>query len=280
MLLIALAVAPGVAVCLFIFSLNRLGKAAMRYLLTAFFLGAAATLPALVAQLLADDVRIEPWRHNILSYIWFAFGVVAFSEEGSKFLVLRFYAYPKKIFREPFDGVIFGVMIGMGFATVENIEYVRQFGLETGVSRFFLAIPAHASFAVLMGYPVGRAKFAPSGPSEKKALGANQSDYWPKGRRAFGPLVAHQRKVGLLLKGLGMAVLFHGSFDFFLFLQQSREATKYLSTGVLSFGAFATFYIAVRMAMRALRLHQRGQEEGVETEDNQQINYNKRENDG
>ena len=222
----------------------------MRYLVTAFFLGAAATLPALAAQLLADDVRIEPWRHSILSYIWFAFGVVALSEEGSKFLVLRFYAYPKKIFREPFDGVIFGVMIGMGFATVENIEYVRQFGLETGVSRFFLAIPAHASFAVLMGYPVGRAKFE------------------------------HRRRTHLLLKGLGLAVLFHGSFDFFLFLQQSREATKYLSTGVLSFGAFATFYIAVRLAMRALRLHQRRQEEGMETEDNQQINYNKRENDG
>jgi RsiW-degrading membrane proteinase PrsW (M82 family) len=175
---------------------------------------------------------------------------VALSEEGSKFLVLRFYAYPKKVFREPFDGVIYAVMIGMGFATVENIEYVRQFGLETGVSRFFLAIPAHASFAVLMGYPVGRAKFAPQG------------------------------KAGLLLQGLGTAVLFHGSFDFFLFLQQSREATKYLSAGVLSFGAFATFYIAVRLAMRALRMHQRRQEEGTDMEDHQQINYNKRENDG
>src|SRR5580658_1096364 len=253
MLLIALAIAPGVAVCLFIFSLNRLGKASMRYLVTAFLLGAAATLPALAAQLLADDVRTEPWRHSILSYIWFAFGVVAFSEEGSKFLVLRFYAYPKKVFREPFDGVIFSVMIGMGFATVENVEYVRQFGLETGVSRFFLAIPAHASFAVLMGYPVGRAKFAPSGRSEKTAP---------------GPLGERRRRTGLMLQGLGMAVLFHGSFDFFLFLQQSREATKYLSTGVLSFGAFATFYIAVRLAMRALRLHQLRQEEGMETEDN------------
>jgi RsiW-degrading membrane proteinase PrsW (M82 family) len=262
MLLIALAVAPGVAVCLFIFSLNRLGKASMRYLITAFLLGAAATLPALAVQLLADDVRTEPWRHSILSYIWFAFGVVAFSEEGSKFLVLRFYAYPKKVFREPFDGVIFSVMIGMGFATVENIEYVRQFGLETGVSRFFLAIPAHASFAVLMGYPVGRAKFAPSG------------------RQTPGPLVERRRRTSLMLQGLGMAVLFHGSFDFFLFLQQSREATKYLSTGVLSFGAFATFYIAVRLAMRALRMHQRRQDEWPEMEDNQQINNNNRDHDG
>jgi len=240
MLLIALAIAPGVAVCLFIYSLQRLGKASMRYLVTAFLLGAAATLPALLLQMLSEDVRNDPWHHSILSYLWFAFGVVAFSEEGCKFLVLRFYAYPKKIFREPFDGVIYGVMIGMGFATVENIEYVHQFGLETGISRFFLAIPAHASFAVLMGYPVGRAKFAPSG------------------------------SLGLLLKGLSVAVLFHGSFDFFLFLQQSREAAKYLSTGMLSFGAFATFYIAVRLAMNALRLHQRSQEE--KAEDNEHIN--------
>jgi RsiW-degrading membrane proteinase PrsW (M82 family) len=234
MLLFALAIAPGVAVCLFIYSLQRLGKASMRYLVTAFVLGAAATLPALAVQLLSEDVRNDPWHHSIWSYLWYAFGVVALSEEGSKFLVLRGYAYPKKVFREPFDGVIYSVMIGMGFATVENIEYVRQFGLETGVSRFFLAIPAHASFAVLMGYFVGRAKFVPSGPSEKKA-----------------------HSFRLQLSGLGVAVLFHGSFDFFLFLQQSHEAAKYLSTGMLSFGAFATFYIAVRLAMRALRQHQR-----------------------
>lgn len=225
MLLLALAVAPGIAVCLFIYSLQQYGKASMRYLVISFILGMAATLPALSIQLMAEDVRTEPWRHSIASYLWYAFGVVALSEEGSKFLVLRFYAYPKRVFRAPFDGVVFGVMIGMGFATVENIEYVYKFGLETGVSRFFLAIPAHAAFAVLMGYPVGRAKFNAG------------------------------RRVWLQLKGLLVAVLFHGSFDFFLFVQQNREITKYLSTGMLSFGAFATFYIAVRLAMRALRTY-------------------------
>jgi protease PrsW len=253
MLLLALAVAPGIAICLFIYSLQRLGRASMRYLITAFLLGAAATLPALALQLASVDVRNDPAHHSILSYLWFAFGVVAFSEEASKFLVLRLYAYPKAVFREPFDGVVYGVMIGMGFATVENIEYVFKFGLETGVSRFFLAIPAHAAFAVLMGYPVGRAKFKD----------------WPNGRRTSGPSVKKQHALLLMLKGLGIAVLFHGSFDFFLFLQQSHEATKYLSTGMLSFGAFATFYIAVRLAMQALRMHQRRREE---IRDDRQLN--------
>src|SRR5580658_10376145 len=253
MFLIALAVAPGIAICLFIYSLHKYGRGSTWQLLLTFLLGMLATVPALRLQELAVDPRTHPWRHSILYFARFAFLIIALSEEGCKFLVLRIYAWPRPWFREPFDGIVYSVMIGMGFATVENIEYVRQFGLETGVSRFFLAIPAHASFAVLMGYPVGRAKFAPSGRSEKTAP---------------GPLGERRRRTGLMLQGLGMAVLFHGSFDFFLFLQQSREATKYLSTGVLSFGAFATFYIAVRLAMRALRLHQLRQEEGMETEDN------------
>ena len=231
MLLFALAVAPGIAVCLFIYSLNKYGRGSMRRLVISFVLGMAATIPALLAQLLAEDVRTEPWRHSILSYAWYAFIIVALSEEGSKFLVLRFYAYPQQTFKEPFDGIIYSVMIGMGFATVENLEYVHQFGLETGFSRFFLAIPAHASFAVLMGYPMGKAKFT------------------------------SRHRAWLMCQGLLIAVLFHGSYDFFLFLQQNREVTKYFSTGILSFGTFASFYIAVRLAMRAIRRHRKPDEE-------------------
>jgi RsiW-degrading membrane proteinase PrsW (M82 family) len=200
-----------------------------------------ATLPALVLQFLAGDVRDDPSRHSILSFVWYAFVVVAFTEEGSKYLLLRFYAYPKKAFHEPFDGILFAVMIGMGFATVENIEYVLQFGWSTGLNRFFLSVPAHASFAVLMGYYVGLAKFRPG------------------------------RSVLLMGKGLLIAVLLHGSFDFFLFVQQSREATKYLSTGMLSFGAFASFYIAVRLALRSIRMHARSSEnDGEDFPDNDQ----------
>jgi RsiW-degrading membrane proteinase PrsW (M82 family) len=243
---LALAVAPGIAISLFIWSLHNMGKASMRIMIISFLLGALATLPPLAIQWLSVDVRNEPSRHSILSYIWYAFVAVAFSEEASKFLVLRLYAYPKEMFREPFDGVVYCVAIGMGFATVENIEYVRQFGLETGVSRFFLAIPAHAAFAVLMGYSVGRAKFA-----------------------------AH-RPILLMIKGLAIAVLFHGSFDFFLFLQQNREVTRYLSNGVLPFGAFAAFYVSVRLAMRALRIHRLAKEQ----QDEEVFNRQNRDNNG
>jgi RsiW-degrading membrane proteinase PrsW (M82 family) len=234
MLLLALAVAPGVAISLFIYSRTKYRRESLRYLVVAFMLGMVATLPPLVVQFLGADVRADPESHSILSFAFYAFIIVALSEEGSKYLVLRFYAYPKKVFNEPFDGIVFAVMVGMGFATVENIEYVRQFGWGTGLNRFFLSVPAHASFAVLMGYYVGWAKFEPG------------------------------RSKWLMGKGLLIAVLLHGSFDFFLFVQQSRQATRYVSAGILSFGAFASFYIAMRLALRSIRMHERLSEEKEE----------------
>jgi hypothetical protein len=59
-----------------------------------------------------------------------------------------------------------------------------------------------------------------------------------------------------MYKGLLLAILFHGGFDFFLFLQQSETATRIISTGILTLGSFTCFYIAVRFSWRALHLHQ------------------------
>ena len=224
MLLLALAIAPGIAISLYIYSTDRYEREPLGYLIVSFFLGMISTIPALTIQLLAGDIREKTTSHIILSYAFFAYIIVALSEEGSKFLMLRLYAYPKKAFCEPFDGIVYSVMVGMGFATVENIEYVYKFGLGTGIIRFFLSVPAHASFAVLMGYYAGLAKINPS------------RSFW------------------LLCKGIFVAVFFHGTFDFCIFLQQNERVTEYISTGLLSFGAFASFYISFRLAMRAIRM--------------------------
>lgn len=225
LILLSLAIAPGIAISLFVYSFRRMGMASVWQLVISFLLGMCATIPPFFIQLASGDVRDEPYVHGILSFAWYAFVIVALTEEGSKYLVLRWYAYPLDGFREPFDGVIYAVMIGMGFATVENIEYVWKFGVETGVARMFLSVPAHASFAVLMGYNVGLAKFHP------------------------------RRKIWLMWKGLLIVVLLHGSFDFFLFLQQNHAVRRHVSEGILSFGAFTSFYIAVRQAWKAIRLH-------------------------
>src|ERR1700744_3030821 len=110
MFLLALAVAPGIAISLFIYSLNKYGRGQMGTLLLAFVLCMAATGPALLVQMLAEDVRDAPSRHSILSYAWYAFIVIALSEEGCKYAVLRGYAYRLKTFHQPFDGIVYSVM--------------------------------------------------------------------------------------------------------------------------------------------------------------------------
>jgi RsiW-degrading membrane proteinase PrsW (M82 family) len=77
-------------------------------------------------------------------------------------------------------------MVGMGFAAFENIFYVADGGVSTALLRMFTAIPAHAVFAVMMGYHVGIAKFD----------------------------TTHQQE--LLRKGLIYPILLHGAYDFFL----------------------------------------------------------------
>ena len=163
---------------------------------------------------------------RVIYYFFFAFVAVGFSEEGSKYLMLRAYAYRRKAFDEPLDGIIYGVMVSMGFATLENILYVTRHGFQTAILRAFLSVPAHACFGVIMGYYVGMAKF-----SKTRAR--------------------YYKRLGLLL-----AVLFHGAFDFFLFLQESEHVLRYVSSSLLGFGALTSYYVAIRLSLRSIHLHQ------------------------
>ncbi|MGC4034424.1 MAG: PrsW family glutamic-type intramembrane protease [Chitinophagaceae bacterium] len=222
MTLLALAIAPGIVICFYIFYKDMYNPEPIMKLIISFILGAFVVVPAAVVERLATPY----FDNTVLSTAFFAYGVVALTEELGKFIVLRYYAYPKQSFDEPLDGIVYGIMAGMGFATVENILYVSQNGYGTAIVRMFLSVPAHATFAVLMGYFAGKAKF------NKAQSGA------------------------LLLTGLLVAVFFHGTFDFLLFLQKSPYVTPYVSDGFLFIGAIASFFVAVRLSKRLINEHQ------------------------
>ena len=225
--LLALAVAPGAAITLYIYSRDKYDREPLKPLLISFLLGMVATAPAIIIQtrLKHELNQFFPgftiWYFFLLSFI-----LVAGSEEGSKYLMLRFYAYRNKAFNEPFDGIIYSVMISMGFATLENIGYVLEFGFRTGILRMFLSVPSHAAFAVLMGYHVGLAKFD------------------------------KPRAVQHIIKGLILAIFFHGAFDFFLLLQNNFQVRQHVSNGILISGALVMWYIAIRISIRSIRLHE------------------------
>lgn len=227
MKLLALALAPGIAIAWFIFWMDQYDKEPLRALLKSFILGGVAILPAMLVQYLSlnwlqHHTRQEGW----LYYAGFSFLVVAFSEEGIKYLMVRYYAYPRPFFNEPFDGIIYGVMVAMGFATVENMGYVMEYGMSTAILRMFLSVPAHGCFGVLMGYYIGLAKFS------------------------------HATKTsGLMIRGLLLAILFHGLFDLFLFVQQDSGITSHIPGMYLFSLALLSYGIAIRLSWQAIKLH-------------------------
>jgi RsiW-degrading membrane proteinase PrsW (M82 family) len=221
MTLLALAIAPGLVICFYIFYKDMYNPEPKMKLIITFILGALVVIPAAFIEQAASSY----FGNTVLSTGLFAYGVVALTEEAGKFAVLRYYAYPKESFDEPLDGIVYSVVASMGFATLENILYVSQNGLGTALIRMFLSVPAHATFAVMMGYYVGKAKF-------------------------------NQYKSGsLMFTGLLLAIFFHGTFDFFLFLQKSPSVKPYTSDGLLFLGAIVSFIIAVRLSKRLIRQH-------------------------
>jgi RsiW-degrading membrane proteinase PrsW (M82 family)/ribosomal protein S18 acetylase RimI-like enzyme len=223
---IALAIAPGLAICLFIFHRDAYNREPKLNMIVSFFFGVLSVVPAIIIETYFKN----SFDASISGLAFQAFFVVALTEEASKFAALRFYSYRQKSFDEPFDGIVYSVMVSMGFATLENIFYVTSSaetgnGYQVALLRMFLSVPAHATFGVLMGYYVGMAKFNPA------------------------------RKTALMILGLFWATFFHGTFDTLLFWQQSAEIEKYISDILLFAGAVVSFIVALRLSWKLIYKH-------------------------
>jgi RsiW-degrading membrane proteinase PrsW (M82 family)/ribosomal protein S18 acetylase RimI-like enzyme len=221
--LIALAIAPGIAICLFILHRDAYNKEPKLNLLVSFLLGAISIVPAAYIEIYLQQFL----SNSITSIAISAFLVVALTEELVKFIAFRCYSYTRKSFDEPLDGIVYAVMVSMGFATLENILYVQKFGMQTGILRMFMAVPAHATFGILMGYHGGKAKF--NAPDSKR----------------------------LLLMGLFWAVLFHGAYDFFIFLQGHPVVSQFVSDLLLFAGAVVSLIVALRLSLRHIKAHRK-----------------------
>ncbi len=225
--LLFLSILPGILICLFIYLRDRYSREPLGLLLLCFFLGVAIAVPCIFLEtwlsktvsLYLRDINATPTIHVIVQ----SFAVIALCEEGLKFFVLKKVAFPLKSFDEPLDGIVYSVFISMGFATIENVGYVYLHGASTAIMRMFLSVPAHAAFAVLMGYYAGMAKF-------------NLLK-----RRTY------------LFRGLLIAILFHGIYDTCLFLAETSSVTKYISGGLLITGALFSYYVAVKLSLKAIK---------------------------
>lgn len=215
--LLFLAIAPVTVVILYIYFKDKYEKEPIKILAISFFLGATVSiiLTFTIGYLASSLVPIADAKSVSQQFIK-AFFTVALVEEFSKYIIVRFYAQKNKEFNEPFDGIVYAVMVSMGFAALENILYTFQYGFAVGFTRAFTAVPAHATFGIIMGYFMGKAKFS-------------------------------NNRIKLNLLGLLFATLFHGSYDFFLFIN--------FIPGIY-IGAFVSLLIGVILSKKAISRHQ------------------------
>ena len=213
--LLALALAPGAAIGLYIYLKDKHEREPIGLLVRSFFYG---ILSVFITLLISWPInKLIPIDESSLSQqAVHAFLLVALIEEFSKFIFVRWVLYPNKNFNEPFDGIVYAVCVSLGFAGLENVMYVMDGGLSTAVLRMFTAVPAHASFGVLMGYFLGKAKF-------------------------------EHKKGHYAIYALGVAALFHGAYDYFWFISY---------VPAIWIGAIVSLIIGIVFSRRAIRIHQ------------------------
>lgn len=149
----------------------------------AFGIGLALVVPAFWLEDMARDVWqiVSPQTAHFfegavlpLISIWdvllpalATFFVVAVVEEGLRYIVLRIWVRRSAYVDQVFDGMVLGVSLGIGFATLENTVYFlnlfQQGNFDTLVFVFFLrfliSTLAHISFGGLMGAFIARGVF-------------------------------------------------------------------------------------------------------------------------
>ncbi len=161
MTLLFVALAPVILFAFYIFKRDKHEPEPVGLLLRALLIGGLIVIPILILEGALDGYWTSKYlatNAKMTSSAWNAFIVAAFSEEGFKYLAVLIFFFRNKNFNEKFDGIVYATFISLGFALVENVLYVFQNGMPTGILRAFTAVPLHTVTGISMGYFLGFAK--------------------------------------------------------------------------------------------------------------------------
>ena len=213
LLLVSLSIFPGFIIMSLIYYLDEYDKEPLWLLAIAFILGALTLhLDIDILEYLLSSKDIQ---NNFLSAGNEAL-TVSVTEEILKFVVVMLIIYPNKYFDEPFDGIVYSVFVGMGFATAENLTFVLQGSASLALMRMLSAVPAHFVFAVIMGYYLGKAK------SNKKS------------------------QLIFILLSILIPIIFHALYDYFLFIDFIQG---------IWIGGIVTLVITLYIAKKSIQEH-------------------------
>lgn len=205
-MLILSAITP-VAFILYMIYKRDTEKEPFSLLAACLMLGFIITVPILIIEIFFSFIIDSSGAYGSTHSFLKAFLMAGFTEELFKFLALVLIMRLTKYFDQHYDGIVYAVFVSLGFAMIENIMYVMDHGYGIAAVRAILSVPAHAFFAVFMGYFLSLA-----------FLGKPQD-----------------RKRNITLS-LVVPVILHGLFDFFLFDIESNPVVYALLFFVLNIG--------------------------------------------
>lgn len=209
-------VPPLIAILIYLYLRYKFSKWSFSLLYNSFLWGMISISLVLVVQLAASYLELDK-LNNIRRILFYAVVVMALFSELGKYIFLRGFVYPKEVFKTPVDGIIFSVMISMGFATMNNILYFINIpDLSVNTANALTAGPANVIFGVMMGFFIGLGKL---------------------------------RKMRFIdsMTGLAAAVFFHGLYDFCLLTKDYRLLWAFFIGATI---------IAISLCLAALRIHQ------------------------
>jgi protease PrsW len=159
MTLLTISLAPVLIILIYIYFRDKYEKEPIALLLLGLLAGALLTIPVGFI----EWALISPFQETtgLIDAGYKSFIVAAFSEESFKFIAVLLLFWRNREFNERFDGIVYAVFVSLGFAAVENVMYVFNYGMQTGIFRALTAVPAHALFGITMGYYIGLARFIP-----------------------------------------------------------------------------------------------------------------------
>lgn len=160
--ILSAGIAPGLSILIYFYLKDEYESEPVSFVFKVFVSGSLLVFPIMFIQYVLET---EGLMQSPLAHAFFS---SAFLEEFFKWFILFYMVYKHAEFDEPYDGIVYGAAVSLGFATAENILYLFVHGLETAVGRALLPVSSHALFGVMMGYYLGKGKF--SAGSQRKWL--------------------------------------------------------------------------------------------------------------
>ena len=159
LILVIAAVLPAAFLMLRVYRSDRLEQESPVMIRRLVIAGVLSSLLALFEERVLVALLDAAVTKNYALYMFLLyFIIVAYAEETSKYLFMRWNTWRSPEFNCQYDGVVYAVFVSLGFALWENISYVMSYGFQTAILRALTAIPGHACFGVFMGVFYGMAK--------------------------------------------------------------------------------------------------------------------------